>query len=114
MSLANPVFTKINDSFKCLNCSKQVPHAQSTCRDHCPNCLFSIHVDNNPGDRSAECKGTLKPTAWSQNKKKGYMIHYRCEKCGEEKLNKFLEHDSFQADDFSILLKLNSVTKVKE
>ncbi|BBH51893.1 RNHCP domain-containing protein [Fluviispira sanaruensis] len=113
MSISNPVFTKINESFPCQNCGALVPQAQSTCRDHCPNCLFSIHVDINPGDRAAECKGKLRPIAWSQHKKKGYMIHYQCESCGLEKVNKFLEHDSYQADNLSELLKLSSVTKVK-
>ena len=113
MSLDDPIFTKINESFTCLNCHFSVPQAQSTCRDHCPKCLYSIHVDNNPGDRASECKGTLKPVAWSMHKKKGYMIHYICMKCSEEKRNKFLENDSFIADDFNILLKLSGVTKIK-
>lgn len=112
MSLNEPIFTKINESFTCLNCNFSVPQAQSTCRDHCPKCLFSIHIDNNPGDRASECKGTLKPFAWSMHKKKGYMIHYKCLSCGEEKRNKFLQVDSFIADDFNTLLKLSGVTKV--
>ena len=114
MSLEEPIFTKINESFICLNCNFSVPPAQSTCRDHCPNCLFSIHVDNNPGDRASLCKGTLKPSAWSQHKKKGYMIHYKCMLCGEEKRNKFLEIDSMIHDNFNTLLKLSPVTKVKQ
>jgi hypothetical protein len=113
MSLEEPQFTKINDSFYCLYCNFSVPPAQSTCRDHCPKCLFSIHVDINPGDRSSLCKGILKPIAWSQHKKKGYMIHYQCELCGQEKRNKFLEYDSLIPDDFNTLLKLSGVTKVK-
>lgn len=113
MSLEEPLFTKINESFFCLNCRFSVPPAQSTCRDHCPKCLFSIHVDINPGDRSSKCKGTLKPIGWSQHTKKGYMIHYICELCGQEKRNKFLEIDSIIPDDFNSLLKLSGVTKVK-
>ncbi|APJ02692.1 RNHCP domain-containing protein [Silvanigrella aquatica] len=112
MSLEQPVFTKINESFSCSNCHYSVPPAQSTCRDHCPKCLYSIHVDNNPGDRASLCKGILKPIAFSQHKKKGFMIHYQCLSCGEEKRNKFLENDCFIADDFNILLKLSGVTKV--
>lgn len=112
MSISTPVFTKINESFVCKQCDFLVPLAESTCRDHCPNCLFSIHVDNNPGDRAAACHGMLKPVAWSQHKKKGYMIHYQCMKCGMEKRNKFLEIDANMPDDFSTLLKLSAVTKV--
>ncbi|WGL58653.1 RNHCP domain-containing protein [Pigmentibacter sp. JX0631] len=112
MTIQSPVFTKINESFTCKNCNYLVPLSSSTCRDHCPKCLFSIHVDNNPGDRAAECLGLLKPVAWSQHKKKGYMIHYKCLVCGLEKRNKFLEIDSNMPDDFSALLKLSAITKV--
>ena len=113
MTLNSPTFTKINETFICQNCHVEVPKAQQTCRDHCPNCLYSIHVDNNPGDRAAECFGLLTPVSWSQNKKKGYMIHYVCKRCGMEKVNRFLEHDTIQADNFSALLSLASITKMK-
>lgn len=36
---------KINESFICVNCKKYVPEAQKTCRNHCPFCLTSMHVD---------------------------------------------------------------------
>jgi len=111
MSIDTPIFTKINESFECQQCLYLVPLASSTCRDHCPKCLYSLHVDNNPGDRAAHCGGKLKPIAWSQHKKKGYMIHYQCMTCGMEKRNKFLEIDTYMPDDFSALLKLNAVTK---
>ena len=109
MSLSSPVFTKINESFICKNCQFEVPKADSTCRDHCPKCLFSLHVDNNPGDRQADCGGILKPTAWSQHKKKGYMIHYVCQTCFVIKVNKFLSHDHYP-DNFDALIKLSSAT----
>lgn len=110
MGLNSPVFTKINEPFTCLNCAFSVPKAESTCRDHCPKCLYSLHVDNNPGDRGAHCGGLLKPVAWSQNKKKGYIIHYICLVCSVKKVNKFLENDIFLPDDFSMLIKLSNVT----
>jgi hypothetical protein len=111
MTLNTPLFTKINESFICLNCKFSVPPAQSTCRDHCPKCLYSIHIDNNPGDRASMCKGSLIPVSWSKNKKKGIMIHYQCAICAEQKKNKFLEYDNILSDDINILLKLNSITK---
>lgn len=111
MTLNSPKFKKINESFSCQHCHAQVPASQQSCRDHCPKCLYSIHVDNNPGDRQAECGGLLKPIAWSSHKKKGYMIHYECQKCGMKKVNKFLEFDAFLADDFNVLLKLSSITQ---
>lgn len=111
MSLGTPRFTKINESFPCGHCGHNVPPASGTCRDHCPRCLHSLHVDVNPGDRAAGCGGLLVPRAYSQHKKKGFLIHYTCAKCGAEKVNRFLDFDEHEEDDFAALLKLSSVTK---
>ena len=32
-------------------------------RNHCPNCLISLHLDNEPGDRAADCGGQMEPVA---------------------------------------------------
>jgi hypothetical protein len=108
--LPGPLFTKINEPFVCIYCHFSVPKSQQTCRDHCPQCLHSLHVDVNPGDRAADCGGLLKPVAWSRHKKKGLMIHYICEICSTKKVNKFLEHDVYKPDDLNVLLKLSSMT----
>ena len=43
---------KINETFVCLECGKSVPTAEKTCRNHCPFCFASQHVDGDiPGDR---------------------------------------------------------------
>ena len=110
MTLGTPVFTKINESFQCAQCKHEVLPSASTCRDHCPQCLHSVHVDVNPGDRLAECGGILVPISYSLNKKKGYMIHYRCQQCGEKRINRFLEIDSIEKDSFEALLKLSGIT----
>lgn len=110
MTLKPSQFTKINEGFLCVHCGFSVPKAQSTCRDHCPKCLFSLHVDNNPGDREAKCGGLLKPMSWSQNKKKGYVIHYHCQKCGIKKVNKFLQQDVHLPDDLTVLIQLSNIS----
>ena len=48
-----------NDSFTCKVCGRLVtPDAAGTDhRNHCPNCLSSLHVDIEPGDREADCGG---------------------------------------------------------
>ena len=51
----------INESFECENCGKNVSKSAYTARDHCPFCLYSKHVDINPGDRNNKCLGLLKP-----------------------------------------------------
>ena len=32
-------------------------------RNHCPNCLHSLHLDNEPGDRASECGGVMEPVS---------------------------------------------------
>ena len=54
-------FNEIDESFVCEKCGFKVGKLGYSCRDHCPNCLYSKHVDNNPGDRKNKCKGLLKP-----------------------------------------------------
>jgi len=46
-------------------------------------CLWSKHVDVNPGDRKSECGGPMKPIA-TEVKGDGYIIYYQCERCGYE------------------------------
>ncbi|MBP7062214.1 RNHCP domain-containing protein [Patescibacteria group bacterium] len=36
---------KINEAFICSNCKKQIAEAAKTCRNHCPHCFISVHVD---------------------------------------------------------------------
>ena len=80
-------FTKNDEEFICENCGKQIPTLGYTSRDHCNHCLYSKHVDKNPGDRAEECKGKLVPIAVLNDSKKGYVIIYRCEKCGAIRKN---------------------------
>ena len=45
------------DSFTCKVCGRLVvaDAAGSAHRNHCPNCLSSLHVDEEPGDRASDC-----------------------------------------------------------
>ena len=69
-------FTKNDESFICLNCNKKVEKLKYTSRDHCNHCLYSVHVDIEPGDRLNECKGKLVPINIIQTAKKGKVIEY--------------------------------------
>lgn len=53
------------DSFPCRVCGRLVTPegAGSSHRNHCPNCLASLHVDIEPGDREADCGGIMEPVA---------------------------------------------------
>ena len=52
-----------HDSFTCRVCGRLVvPEAAgSGHRNHCPNCLSSLHVDEEPGDRASDCGGVMDP-----------------------------------------------------
>lgn len=87
-------FTKRDEEFICENCGKKVSKLIYTSRDHCPYCLYSKHVDNMPGDREETCKGLLKPIQVELDNKKGFVIIYKCEKCGAIRKNKSAEDDN--------------------
>ena len=86
-------FNMIDEEFICENCQKKVSKLNYTARDHCPNCLYSKHVDINPGDRSNNCKGLLKPIG-IEKYKDTYKIIYQCEKCKEIHKNKIANDDN--------------------
>ena len=86
------MFKVIDESFVCENCGKMVPKLGYSCRNHCPYCLFSKHVDIEPGDRLQNCHGLLKPIGLEKNKK-GYIIISKCQQCGEIRKNKVAEDD---------------------
>ena len=54
-----------NDSFTCKVCGRLCTpqNAGSDHRNHCPNCLSSLHADIEPGDRESDCGGIMEPIA---------------------------------------------------
>ena len=74
----NPIF--VDESFVCGNCNKEVPIGKVMIRDHCPFCLWGRHLDNVPGDRSADCGGLMKPMSFSVTGGIRW-IHYECIQC---------------------------------
>lgn len=89
-------FTKIDESFICENCKAEVEPLGYTCRNHCPQCLYSKHVDINPGDREEICHGLLKPIDIEISSKKGYIIVFKCIKCGKIRKNKMADDDNME------------------
>ena len=74
------VFNERDEEFICDNCHKKVEPLKYSSRDHCPYCLYSKHVDINPGDRNNNCHGLLKPIG-IEKFKDTYKILYQCNKC---------------------------------
>lgn len=82
------LFTKNDNGFVCAHCGKEVEPLGYTSRNHCPYCLWSLHVDVNPGDRANSCGGGMEPVAARPDPKAGFVILHRCTKCGELHPNK--------------------------
>lgn len=76
----------IDEEFICEQCGAKVDKLKYSARDHCPYCLYSKHVDINPGDRNNTCKGLLKPID-IEKFKNTYKIIYKCKKCGQTHKN---------------------------
>lgn len=103
----NRRFTEINEPFDCVVCGRAVPPSDRTCRNHCPYCLHSLHVDINPGDRANPCKGVLVPVGYFLSGKKGVVIEFVCRRCGERTRNIALLEGEGVLDDYDVLLKLS-------
>lgn len=87
-------FTMIDEDFICEVCGSHVSHLGYTARDHCPYCLYSKHVDINPGDRQNTCQGLLKPIG-IEKYKNTYKIIYKCSKCHQIHKNIMASDDNF-------------------
>ena len=73
------------DAFICKVCGWPVVSAGagSSHRNHCPNCLSSIHLDNEPGDRRSECHGRMDPIGVWVRKNGEWAVIHRCRCCGK-------------------------------
>jgi DNA-directed RNA polymerase subunit RPC12/RpoP len=77
-----------NTSFICLNCKAQVTAiTKGTIRNHCPFCLYSLHLDVKPGDRACGCRGLMAPYALDYHSQKGWQIIHLCQKCSHKTKN---------------------------
>lgn len=95
-------FTMKDENFICENCHHNVKKLNYTARDHCPFCLYSKHVDINPGDRQNKCLGLLIPIG-IEKFKDTYKIIYRCGKCGQLHKN-IMAND----DNMNIIIQLST------
>ena len=85
-----------NDSFTCKVCGRPVVSvgAGSGHRNHCPNCLSSLHVDIEPGDRAADCGGIMEPVAVWVRKGGEWAVIHRCKRCGSLSSNRVAADDN--------------------
>lgn len=84
---------KINESFQCISCKKHIQAADKTCRNHCPYCFTSIHVDGDiPGDRNTNCHAIMRPISY-EIKNGQTKILFKCTKCEKRHRNKASKDD---------------------
>lgn len=88
-------FIAREENFMCEHCGAPVePLGKGSYRNHCPQCLWSKHVDRDgPGDRLSQCQGMMAPVGSDYDGKKGWMIVHVCEKCGKNIPNKVAPDD---------------------
>ncbi len=87
-------FTKTVEDFNCAHCGAVVRGNGYT--NHCPRCLWSKHVDNNPGDRAATCGGMMRPVGVVADGVR-FVITHKCEICGKEKRQRTTDDDDADA-----------------
>lgn len=87
-------FQRTKEDFSCEHCGFMIYGSGYT--NHCLNCLWSKHVDINPGDRQATCQGMMEPIGM-ELKGEEYSILHRCVRCSFVRRNKTSEEDNFEA-----------------
>ncbi|MBO0884470.1 MAG: RNHCP domain-containing protein [Mycobacterium sp.] len=96
-----------NTGFACWNCGVDVvPLINGSYRNHCPACLYSRHVDIEPGDRASDCGGLMPPVGLRSSSKKGWQIVHRCVSCRAVRANR-VAVDADQPDDLGALIGLS-------
>ena len=85
-----------DETFTCRSCGWLVTPqgAGSQHRNHCPNCLCSVHLDIEPGDREADCGGLMEPIAVWVRKGGEWAILHRCRVCGWISSNRLAADDN--------------------
>jgi len=99
-------FIKKQENFVCDHCGLEVKGDGYT--NHCPKCLWSKHVDIDPGDRLEPCGGLMRPIDLYFNSQKWIIVH-RCENCG------FVRNDKIrEVDDFDEVVRLEKEINEKK
>ena len=80
--MEDSLFTKIDESFVCENCGRKVEKLGYTCRN-------------------------LEPIGIELNPKKGYVIIFKCKKCGMIRKNK-----AAKDDNMDLIIKLSANNEI--
>lgn len=95
-----PLFQRNKEDFECIVCGHLV-HGDGY-RNHCPQCLSSVHVDVHPGDRAESCRGIMDVADIDMDH--GHLVFIqRCRKCAKEK--RIRSHAEDNIDTITRLMK---------
>ncbi len=86
-------FQRRIEDFICEKCGERISGTGYT--NHCSRCLYSKHVDVNPGDREETCGGLMAPI-WIEFISGEYIMTHGCERCGFKRKQKVQEGDNFE------------------
>ena len=83
-------------AFLCTHCDRAIPGSApgTVHRNHCPHCLWSLHVDLTAGDRRSACRGPMEPIAIGIRPDGEWSIVHRCGRCGLVRLNRIAGDDN--------------------
>ena len=88
------------EKYVCGQCGKIVIGGRYN--NHCPNCLWSRHLDDKiPGDRASKCKSLMEPIGVVQKDGKWRIIH-QCLKCKKKTVV-----DSSVEDNSNLIIELS-------
>jgi hypothetical protein len=95
-AIRRPIPLKRAQSFRCHHCRLDVPtDAPGTAhRNHCPGCLWSRHVDDEPGDRASDCLASMEPIAITVRRDGEWVLIHRCNGCGTLSSNRTAGDDN--------------------
>jgi hypothetical protein len=86
----------VQQPYFCSNCKEivDIPDSGTGQRNHCPHCLWSLHVDRRNGDRGSACRSPMEPIAvWVKPTGEWAVVH-RCTGCGALRANRIAGDDN--------------------
>ncbi len=92
-----PPRSAADQAFRCRKCRQFIgaPVTGGRHRNHCPNCLHSLHVDlKRPGDRRSTCESLMRPWGVLSRRNGGQMILHECLRCGKTQPTRVAADDS--------------------
>lgn len=83
------------DSFTCKACGRWwYRMGRERPPEPRPNCLSSLHLDNEPGDRASDCGSVMDAVAVWVRKNGEWAVIHRCRRCGALSSNRVAADDS--------------------